>query len=169
MNRQFVLPISMAALALVVFAACGGDDEPTLDAYFAEIQVMDEEYDEQTGAIEFGGDEGTDEEAIADSRASIEATVGVLRDFVDELDSVTPPSLAVEEHEESVLAGRDLVQRYVDLLGELSGAESMEEFSDRLVANDDLGPAVRRFHAACGSLVEVAVENEITVDFNCGA
>lgn len=168
MNQKLVLPISMAALALVVLAACGGDDELTLDVYFAEIQVMDDEFEERTSAIEFGGDSETDEDAIRDSRVPIASTADILRDFVNDLDTMTPPALAAEQHEESVQAGRDLVQTYVDLLDTLLVAETIKEFGDLMVENNDLGPAVRRFQASCDSLVEVAVENGITVDFNCG-
>jgi len=167
-SPRFVPSVLMALLVLVLFAACGGDDEIALDVYFAEIEVMDDDFRERTIAIDFGGGEGTDEDALRAGRASIESTADILSDFVNDLDTLTPPSVAAMEHEDSVRAGRDLVQRYVDLLERLSGADSIKEFGDLLVENNDLGPAVTRFQVACASLAEVAAENGITVDFNCG-
>lgn len=168
MNRRIGISVLMTSLVFVLFAACGGDDESSLDVYFTDIQVMDDEFKDRTNAIEFGGGDGSDEDALRAGRASIESITDVLRDFVDDLDTLTPPSLAAVEHEASVKAGRELIQRYVDLSGRLREASTPAELGDLLIEDMELGPAVERFQATCRLLNEVAADNGISVDFNCG-
>jgi hypothetical protein len=166
-----LLPIGVSLLVLGIIAAgCDGDGELTLEEYFGQLEALKEETDAQTEALGVPEEQESDseEEQIEAFRESFEGSVRIFTDFVDALDDIDPPAEVEGPHEESVAAGRELVDTFQDFIDGMADVESTSELD---AVFEEEGPgfeaASDRFDNACFALEEIADANGIAFDLEC--
>ena len=171
------LPARAAAFLLataVLTGACSSSDSDalTLDEYFAEFEAIDAEVDTQFEAL--WADIPEDEDPFAD-----EANLEPFKDFVagfprivgDAIDSaneLNPPSEVEDAHNDLIDTGEALVVAFEEGAGVISEAETMAELE---TLEREVGPTIdaaeAAFDAACLTVVDIAIANDIDVDVTC--
>jgi len=166
----FVLLVIAALLLALgsIAAACGGDDELTLEEYFQRIDALFNEADERFQPLVEALDQEfySEAEQIEATRAFFNADIPILRDFVDGLDDLDPPTEVEGPHEEAVAGGRELVeflQGFTDRFADVESTSELEEILD----DTELEAASDRFDDACLALQDIADANGIAVDLEC--
>ncbi len=160
-----VVPLALGAVAV----GCGGaTKELTLEEYFERIEALSDEADERFEPLVEALDQEFESEAdqIEATRVFFNADIPILRDFVDALDDLDPPTEVEEPHEEAVAGGVELVEFLQDFIDRFSDVESTSELEELLDA-PDLEAASGRFDRACLSLQDIADANGIAVDLDC--
>ncbi len=170
MARRTAAPLIILALLLALgttAAACGGDDL-TLEEYFQRMETLDDAANERFEPLVEALDQEFESEAdqVEATRAFFNADIPILRDFVDALDDLDPPTEVEDPHEEFVAAGRDQVDAFQDLTGRMTVVESISELEE-LLDDPELDAASDRFDKACFELQEIAADNGIAFDLGC--
>ena len=168
--RLFVLLfIAVLLLALgTIAAACGDDDELTLEEYFQRVEGLSDEADERFEPLVEALDQEFESEAdqVEATRAFFNADIPILRDFVDALDDLDPPTEVEDPHDEAVAGGAEMVEFLADFTDRFADVESTSELEELLDA-PELEAASDRFDKACFALQDIADANGIVVDLEC--
>jgi len=168
---------AILTLGLAVLAGCGGDsDALTLDAYFAEFEMIDADVDAQVEALFADFPEGESEEQVFADDANLpffkELTAGfplIITDAVEQLNALDPPSVVEDEHDELVEAGDSLIAAFEEASAALGETATMAEFAEVEQELDSslVQPATQRFDLACLDVVAAGEENGITSTVDC--
>ncbi len=193
MIRYLVLAI-VGALVLVLGAACGDDDDDsngngggetlTLDAYFERLKGIMDGMDEGGDAIEIQLDE---EIEAATEGNDIEGIVNAFADGMDEFQSlaattagdlgdIDPPSEVEDEHRRLTAIFGVAASALDDLK---NGAEEIDPDADPDVIIQDitdlgtdiqteLGSLGTQGEVLCLEMQDIADENDIDIDLECG-
>ena len=161
-------------LGMAVFTgACSGDSDPlTLEEYFAEFEAIDADVNSQFEAL--FADFPEDEDAFADE-ANLELFKDLLAgfpritgDWVDRAKDLDPPAEVEDAHNDLIDAGEALLVAFVEGAEVMGDAETMAEFD---TLNDEVQPTIgvaqTAFEAACLTIVDIAIANDIHVSVTC--
>jgi hypothetical protein len=169
MMRRVLGFLSVTALLLAVgaiAAACGGEEQLTLEEYFPQLDALAENTNAQLDALE-----AKYPQAFQDpdqTRDALEEANVILNDAFGQLDDMNPPDEVKESHDEfreSVEARRAVLQAISDQLVEV---ESPSELLQALEPQaDEIDAANARIEAACLALQGIADDNGIVVDLEC--
>jgi hypothetical protein len=160
---------SAAAAGILGIAAFGGlacsdsGGELSLEEYFKELEALDQRFEEEGTEAE----ESFESDDLDTIKEGFEASVGVVEDFVNDLDDLDPPSEAEAAHESAVEAGNDLLAEFEVANDALQDAASEADLLG-IFTGEAFGDASERFTAACVELQGIADENDIDVALNCG-
>ncbi len=177
MKRPLFAPLFVAAALLAlgsIAAACGGDDKLTLEEYFEQAQVITDDSDEEFEALYADFPDEDDEEFFSNEEnlpllKEIFAGFPVLlREALDQVEELNPPSEAEDAHDEFLATGRE----WLELLeGGADRVEAVESISEAGQIEEELEPALgeasQRFIDACLVLEGIAAENGIVSDRPC--
>lgn len=159
---RLLMPASAFLLVLgTVSAACGGD-ELTLEEFFRQGQAIDADFEERIEAVydRLPDDGGETDENLQSNRAFYGEFAVVYEEFVDELETLNPPSEAEAAFDELITAGRAVVEFLREVADRAERADSFADL-ERLV--DESGAASEAvqepYQAACRSLQEIAGAN----------
>ena len=177
MRRRLFVPMLIAAVLLVlgtIAAACGDGDELTLEQYFQRIDALGNDLDDELNRLSAEFDETveeaeTEEEVIDAFRDFLDPQPGLFEDFVEELESIAPPSDVEDAHNEMVAIqaeGLELLEDLNERAQRVESASGVEEVGAELE-----GPAftaiVDQTEQACFALEAIADANGIDVDLEC--
>ncbi len=177
MRRRLFVPMLIAALLLAlgtIAAACGDGDELTLEQYFQRIDALGNDLDDELNRLSAEFDETveeaeTEEEVIDAFRDFLDPQPGLFEDFVEELESIAPPSDVEDAHNEMVAIqaeGLELLEDLNERAQRVESASGVEEVGAELE-----GPAftaiVDQTEQACFALEAIADANGIDVDLEC--
>ena len=176
MNLRLSLLLGAILLLLAtVAAACGGDDDRlTLEEYFQRFEAIDADVDATFEALfEDFPDEGeeerfSNEENLPFFKDLFAGFPVIVRDALDQLEELNPPSEAEDAHDEFLATGRELVEVFEGGADRVQAVESISEIEQIL---EEIEPAQdeaqERVDAACLDLVAVGEANGIVVDVTC--
>jgi hypothetical protein len=157
-----------ALLGVAVFGGwgCTGDNgnELTLEEYFRELDILD---NESSAEAEAAFDDVVDTTDIDAIKEAYDAYPGILGAFIEGLEDLDPPDEAEEVHERAVGAAREFGDALRDALTDLADVTSLEELGE-LGLGEEFTEAEDGFTTACLDLEELAVANSIDVDLDCG-
>ncbi len=163
----FVL-IAALLLALASFAAaCGSDDEAlSIEEYFGRLDALNARFEADLQEVDT---ENAEEEDLKLIQANFANTVAVLATFAGGVSDLEPPDEIKSQHEEVAEA----LRAYADALGgdyfdQVSNLDSIEELQ-ALAVDEELVAAGARVGEACLVLEQLAADNGIQIDFNCGS
>ena len=158
-----------ATTAIVGTIACGGDDELTLEEFFQQSQAISDDYEERANTLsrDFPGTGDEDYQAywvFVDKRNALFA------EFLDELDTLNPPSEAEDAFDEFLTAGSEFAESQeglADLFGEAESFTELSQLSRESEAASAFSASQERYQDACRSLQEIADANGIVADLEC--
>jgi hypothetical protein len=157
MTTRFLSLLVALAAAGITAAACGGDDAPSNEEYFAEVKALDEDI-----SARFAGlfEEETAQQAL-DGLAALAA------DYSDGLDEIEPAEDFEEAHNDLRDALDELVPTVEELAGQTGGDAPIDEFEAILFGEGDVFEATDG--AGC-ELNAIAADKGIDeqLDFECG-
>jgi len=163
------LLVTVALLGLGAFTWGCNDDGGgtlTLEEYFEKIDGLDQAQVEQSDAIEAELD-ALGEDATPDQVAdSFQEQVDLLGDFVADLDDIDPPAEVEETHNEAVRALDAAQEEFGELITAFREAETVEEGFAAFDEGDFT--EIEKADAACLDLEQIAADNNIEVDLDCG-
>ncbi|NNC74843.1 MAG: hypothetical protein HKN93_04950 [Acidimicrobiia bacterium] len=163
------------AIGLLTTSCVGGSSaEPEIQDYFNRVEAAADRYNQRLDEAETVSEAGLDQ--TADDATFDAALVAALKqlyadgvvittDFVNDLDAIEPPSQAVDKHTEAVTIGRQLVEALEEL--DLSGINQLEALQTA-VGESRAAELIVDFDRTCIVLESLAVENNASVELNCG-
>jgi hypothetical protein len=162
----------LLAMGVLIGSCSSGSDPLTLDEYFAEVEAVDADADSQFEAL--FADFPWDEDAFADE-ANLEVfkdvVVGfprIVGDLVDGVKDLDPPSEVEDAHDALIDAGEALIVAFDEGVDVINDAETM---ADVETAMGQLEPTIDGaqdvFDAACLTVVDIAIANDIHVSVTC--
>ena len=171
--RLFVL-LFLAALLLAlgaVSAACGDDDELSLEEYFSEMQAISDDVMAGRAALspEFqtaGNPALSDEESIAAGQRLFEGLAMVWGEARDRLGGIDPPAAAEDAHNELALATAAIEEECQDTAARAAEVESGSDILD-LSVDCESGEAQAQFRVPCRALEDLADDNGIQLILPC--
>jgi hypothetical protein len=164
--------------ALVAAAAAGiacNDDGGGPATYFVDLERIDREATARSQATDARlrelledlgqADESTRDAVVADFRELL----AIFSDFIDEMEGLEPPQVAVVAHDEAVEAFREVEEQLGAFLDDVAAAapEDVEEMI-RGESPPDLQAANGRATIACEQLEFIAGLRDIQITLNCG-
>jgi len=164
-----LLVVAMFALG-VVASACdgdGGDDELTLEEFFQELQALDDELEAQFAELEEPFEALGEDSSVDEAADILQQQADLIQDFVDRLDDLNPPDEAADLLDEAVSAGRAAADAFQNAIDDARDAESLDELFG-VFETGDIDAAFERFDEGCLDAEQLAADNDITVDLNCG-
>jgi hypothetical protein len=137
-----------------ISAACRGEDEPTpLEEFFQQVQADYDAFQKRTDRLEDELRGREDGDFLPELEETFTELVVLRQAFVDELDTLNPPSEAEDAFDEYLAAGRELVRLQTVILypGDEVPFQAVWE----------------RYQDTCRSLEEIADANGIVADLEC--
>ncbi len=171
MKLRLVARTAAVLLATAVFTgACSSDSDPlTLEEYFAEFEAIDADADSQFEALFADFPEDEDDEANLEFFKDL--LVGFPRitgDFLDSAKDLDPPAEVEDAHNELIDAGEALLVAFEEAADVIGDAETMAEFETlNLELEPTIDVAETAFDAACLTVVDIAIANDIHVSVTC--
>lgn len=158
---------AIALLTAVAGWACNDDgDDLTLEEYFQRVDEIDNDSNQRIDAV-FNGI--TDENDVEQFRAAFKEFAPLLQDAADDFDGIDPPGDAEAEHNTMADALNDFAAKANDIADDADDIEAStpDEF---FAAVDEQGftEAEEKFDTACQDLLQVAADNSIQVEIDCG-
>ncbi len=174
MKRRLFAPLFIAAALValgVTAAACGGDGKLTLEEYFQRFEAIDADVDAKFETLYADFPDEDDEEFFSNEEnlpllKEIFAGFPVLlREALDQVEELNPPSEAEDAHDEFLATGREWLELLEDAVNRVEAVDSISEIEEEL--EPAVGEAQERFDAACLDVVGVGEANGIVVDVSC--
>ncbi len=177
MKPRLFVSLFVGALLLVlstVAGACGGDGELTLEEYFQRIDVLGNDFEDDTNRLsdEFGEaaqEVTTEEELIEPFRDFFDRLGALAEDFIADLESIDPPPEVEDAHNEIVAAQAEGLELLEELNERAQLVESISDMED--LSAEFAGPVFTdvsdRSEQACLGLQAIADDNGIDVDLEC--
>ena len=174
MKRRLFAPLFIAAALValgITAAACGGDDKLTLEEYFERFEAIDADVDAKFETLYEDFPDEDDEEFFSNEEnlpllKEIFAGFPVLlREALDQVEELNPPSEAEDAHDEFLATGREWLELLEDAVNRVEAVDSISEIEEEL--EPAVGEAQERFDAACLDVVGVGEANGIVVDVSC--
>ena len=171
-TRHLIINTPLLALltCVLLLTACGSNDEPSLEDYFAEVDEIGARADMRTAELDgeldrlLALDAFTDDDRAA-LRLYIEAQEQLFADFVADLEAVDVPSEASAAHNEVVTAFAALRDAFDELPERTASVESPADLTEDLLG--DVISISERATASCKRLEQVATDEGITVSLEC--
>ena len=179
-----LLPLALIVALLLAFgvvaAACGGDGEAlTLEEYFQQLEQLNQDVDERVGAIyeaTFAEIDEEDfeslplEEQVEVVKDLANGLLPVFEDFIDAARGLNPPAEVGDLHNDLVTASDDFLEAHQDVTDQIDDVQSQAELEalKALAEGGAAEAAEQRVDEACFALQDVAGENGIAVDLDCG-
>jgi hypothetical protein len=175
--RLLALRIVPIGLALLMAAACGGgsddggDGGESLEAYLQQYEALDNRAEVATDELDADyADVLSQEQLTDDNRPDVQQYFEELGEigqtYVDDLSDLDPPAEAESLHDDSI----ESYQQVLDLIEEASAgigqATSIVELQ-ALFNTPDINAALDDANADCVALQQLAVDNNVAVDFEC--
>lgn len=166
---KLIVPLLAVAtvLALVtVAAACGGDEELTLEEYFQKMQAISAEAVQETNTLDEKFD-ALEENDFSGLQELFVGNAALIADSFGDMGDLDPPVEVEDAHTEFVEAGEHmagLMKTFSDDLADVDSTSELDEAFGRVVG---LEAASARIDTACAVLEMIAVENSIQVDLDC--
>ena len=168
-----LLLLAATALLAAFALACndaGGGETLTLEQYFAEMERISNEAGDAIDELE--SPDLSEDAAFEDARdyfADFLGTVaGATEDAIDDMRGLDPPDEVQDEHDRFVDALDELPAISRDLEDQVAGAETQEEFDEIVSASDPFESVGGEITVACQDLQQIAEDNSIEVDLECG-
>ena len=175
--RLLALRIVPIGLALLMAAACGGgsddggDGGESLESYLQQYEALDNRAEVATDELDadyvdvLSQDQLTDDNR-PDVQQYFEELGEIGQTYVDDLSDLDPPAEAESLHDDSI----ESYQQVLDLIEEASAgigqATSIVELQ-ALFNTPDINAALDDANADCVALQQLAVDNNVAVDFEC--
>lgn len=146
-----------------------GSDAEALEDYFAELRAIIDNNGEQAAALE-----EMYPDAFEDPQETADWYVGFLalfEDVRDQIADVDPPEALEDEHEDFVGSAEAIPELIETVQEALEDIETLDEMDDFFAEDEDyfaLDAAFADFGAACQALQDVADEEGVDVDLDCG-
>jgi hypothetical protein len=160
----------LAAIALVGFgvlsSACSGDDALTLEEYFQEVGELDDEQAERSAEVEQNLEELGDDASVDEFADLFDDQVASLSKFGADLDNIDPPEEVEDEHEEAVRAINAATEQFDAAIDDFRDADTVDEGFATIDEADT--SEIDNATAACRDLEQIALDNNIEADFDCG-
>ncbi len=173
---RLALIASLLVIAGSFAAACddddgGSGDALTLEEFFQRIDVLDDEYEARTEALEAEFDEAlagveSVDEVIDAAQSFFDEGAAAIENFVESIADIDPPAEAENLHDRVVEAGRTVVEQFSNAIDEIEEISTEEEF-EALFEDSAIEDAFDRFTVVCLEAQAMANENGIDVEYNC--
>ena len=151
-----------------IAAGCGGDgDALTLEEFFQRVQELDNDFEAKAADLGAQAEGLTEESSVDEAVALFRQQVGLIEEFVTNLDALEAPPEAADLVEEAVSAGNEAATALNDAIDKASDAETLDELF-AVFAAPEVEAAFTRFDQVCLDAEQLAADNDITVDLNCG-
>ena len=173
MNVRLLIAAGAVGLLLafgMVAGGCknGGGGALTLEEYFQQLDELDNDLNEQSDALFAPLEDVQDPgEAVEQLRDIFPQQAGLFQDFRGGLADLDPPGEVEDLHNEALEAFDGVIAAVDGLVGQLDSVESFDDL-DALFAESEFSAADERLTQVCLDLEQMAADNNITVDFNCG-
>lgn len=167
------LLLAFGVIAVACDGSSGGGGEPlTLDEYFEQMEAIIASADETFAQIETESEQKfeeaqSEEEALGVLGDFFTALVPVLEEFSSDFRDLGPPAEVEDARNEMLEAFDDFLTSAASVIDGIEGVESEDDF-DALLEDSGFNAADDRLDAACLVLQEIADENSIDVDLDCG-
>lgn len=178
MTRAVGALAGVVSMVLVAGAACGGGGGSTLslEEYFKQMETIAQDLKQRSNELSDRYDQdvnnaASEEEALKLTVQFFEDGLAETRSALAKAEKLSPPSEAKAQHKEFLAAGQAIVDLFGGIIERARNAKSAEDIQ---ALGDDLGnppysDASDRADAACLALQEVADQNNIDVDLDCGS
>ena len=174
---RLALIASLLVIAGSFAAACGDDgggndgDALTLEEFFQRIDVLDDEYEARTEALEAEFDEAfADVESVGEvidaAQSFFDEGAAAIENFVEGIADIDPPAEAENLHDRVVEAGRTVVELFSNAIDEIEEISTEEEF-EALFEDSAIDDAFDRFTVVCLEVQAMANDNGFDVEYNC--
>ena len=155
--------------AIVGTIACGGDEKLTLEEFFQQSDAIYADAGMRALALtrEFNG---AQDEDIQTYSVFVRKNAVLFAEFIDELETLNPPSEAEDAIDEFLTAGSEFAESQeglADLLGEAESFTELSQLSQESEAASAFSASQERYQDACRSLQEIADANGIVADLEC--
>jgi len=158
-TRKRLIPLLVAAVSLVLIAC--GDDELTLEQYYAEVGRITEDADKRIQ--ELTADFSGGFESLETAREVYPQYVEAYQDFVDGIAGLNAPTLVADAHRNFLVTSRELQVLNKARREGLNEAEDDSALEEIFGMDEDYAAAVERQNAACVTLRRVAEGRGIPV------
>ena len=172
MKARFLALALFGSLMLAfgaIAAGCdgnGGGDALTLEEFFQRVQELDNDFEAKAADLGAQAEGLTEESSVDEAVALFRQQVGLIEEFVTNLDALEAPPEAADLVEEAVSAGNEAETALNDAIDEASDAETLDELF-AVFAAPEVEAAFTRFDQVCLDAEQLAADNDITVDLNC--
>ena len=171
----FLLLAPLAAMILVMGVACGDDDdedggdgggeELTLEQYFAEVETLSAQFDEDRVALQEKYPEAFD--SVDQTRSLFEEAAPLLTALAEDLDAINPPSEAEEVHTRTVNAANQSATFLENTAVVLEDVQTDAELDEAVENSTSLTQTLQRLQDACLDGQALADRENIEVDLKC--
>lgn len=166
-----MIRVLVAALALIgggtLVAACNDDGGSlSLEEYFERVDELDQAQQDRSTELEDELDALGEDASVDQVADSFQDQIGVLRDFVDDMDDLEPPDEVRETHDEAVRALNAAADQFASALEDFRDAASIEA-AFAAFESADLSES-EKADDACRELQAIANDNDVGVDLDCG-
>jgi hypothetical protein len=177
MNTRLIAGGIAVAIGLAVLAgtmACSSGGGLSLEEYFAQVEQLSDE-------MQTAGDDAQNEldEQLATAESTEElielldqfltTALAVAGDFSDSMSDIDPPSEVSDLHQQTIDSFDEGITALEEVQGDLQDVETEAELQE---FSTDVGQRFDELDAeteeTCNGLQEIADENEIDVDLQCG-
>ena len=163
---RFLIVAGFLLVLGTISAACGGDDELTLEEFFQQSDAIYADFGMRALALtrEFPDDD------YQTYRVFFGKTGVLFAEFIDELETLNPPSEAEDAFDEFLTAGSEFAESHeglADLFGEAESFTELSQLSRESEASPAFSASQERYQDACRSLQEIADANGIVADLEC--
>jgi hypothetical protein len=161
--------IALAATGLLVlFGAVAGGCKSgggalSLAEYFQQLDVLDNEQQEKADALDA---QLGDVQEVSQAHDILEQELGVFDEFLVGAKDLDPPDEVLDAHNDAIAGLETFRDVFADLLEELAAAATLDDAFALLLNADTTG--IDQANAACVQLEQIAADNGITVNLDCG-
>ena len=164
--RMLLAAIAIAGGAALA-SACNDDGEAlTLEEYFERVDELDQAEQDRSAEVEQEFEELPDDAPIDEYADRFERQIDSLETFASDMDDIEPPDEVADLHDDVVSALNEATDTFGGVVEEFRDAGSLEEGFAVLDGVDD--SAIQRATDACLDLEQIAADNNIDADFDCG-
>ena len=151
---------------MLLIGACSADnddtaDEPSLNAYFNGLQALSDEVRNRANSL--AQPASLDDDVVG----AFNQSLGIFRDFLDDVRDLNPPSEAQDAHDALVSALDDFIDGNEELIAQLADVSTAAEFG-AILQNAPAEAEQAPVGSACEVLQRVATDNNIGVNLDCG-
>jgi hypothetical protein len=163
-----LLLLASALLTLGLVAGCGGGGGTlTLEEFFQRLEQIDDDFEERSADLDAEFDALSEEEALDQAPGLLAQQLDLIREFLEDIGALEAPDEAADLLDRALSAGGDVVDRLDALLADLGDPQSLDELF-AIFDDEEINAAFERFDQVCLDAEQLAADNDITVDLNCG-
>jgi hypothetical protein len=163
-KRGLLLGPLFVALFLVVACGDDGGGSVSLDVYFQRLEELDQTFSDNTDELDNQIEQSEDVDEV---RGWMEETVTEFETFLDGLRDLDAPEEAADAHERAVSGLEEFIPKLSEGVDSVSDVDSLVELFAPFNDLDQTG--LERAREACLDLEQIALDNDIEVDLDCGS